>query len=649
MPSVTLAPKVTVTIDDPEQTRAASIIRVETLPEIIPLKTNLLYRDATKHFNIIGRNTTQSPASVAIRRVTLSGPAIIYASVSGGDNSVNEYTITNLDSFTTYSVSVSAGSVSYSNGVISVTAPTTTGTIYMTVNCETSKIEVVPNVVMQAVIDYPASSGLDFVKELTIALQGFEVSNGPETCAATEVQVCLNSDFTTGTVYSFNQSGEDNSILINGLPVANGYYIRARYVGATYGAGPWSETRTINILPAALPDTELYKFVPSDGLASDMFGRAVAISADGTTVAIGSYLDDETHSNRGSVYVYNKSGETWSLQTKIVDTDSLANDRFGEFIAISNDGNRLVVSSTGDDDGVAGNDAGSIAVYHRSGSTWTRKVKLIASDAAATDTFGYGVSISGDGNTIAVGSPRDDNSPNNDTGSVYIFTYNGTTWTQQAKLLASDRTTSDWFGYSTSLSYDGNKVVIGAIYDDTNPYTDSGSAYVFTRSGTTWSQQAKLVSQSPAGQEYFGAAVSMSQDGTTIAVGAYSSGGGKGAVYIYTTNGTTWSHQATLIPSGISSTATYGISVALSADGNVLVAGAQGDITGVTTSGSMIVHEREGTTWALHARVFPSDPENAQTLGTSIAITPNGQYAISGAYRDDTSSYIDVGSAYLFG
>jgi hypothetical protein len=167
-------------------------------------------------------------------------------------------------------------------------------------------------------------------------------------------------------------------------------------------------------------------------------------------------------------------------------------------------------------------------VFTRTGTTWTQQTKLHASDGAAGDWFGWSVSL--DGNTALVSAPDDDD--NGDiAGSAYVFTRTGTTWSQQAKLLASDGAGGDEFGYSVSLS--GDTALIGAIGDDST----RGSAYVFTRTGTTWTQQAKLLASDGAATDWFGESVSLSED--TALIGAPSdddNGANSGSAYVFTKN-----------------------------------------------------------------------------------------------------------------
>ena len=163
---------------------------------------------------------------------------------------------------------------------------------------------------------------------------------------------------------------------------------------------------------------------------------------------------------------------------KIMESDD-DDSYFGYSVSISGDGNTAIVGAFYDNNG-KGINAGSAYIYTRSCSTWTQQSKLLASDGAAGDNFGNSVSISGDGNTAIIGAYYDDDK-GSDSGSAYIYTRSGSTWNQQAKVVASDGTSNDIFGYSVSISGDGNTVIVGAYGDDNVKGTNAGSAYIFAR------------------------------------------------------------------------------------------------------------------------------------------------------------------------
>ena len=304
-------------------------------------------------------------------------------------------------------------------------------------------------------------------------------------------------------------------------------------------------------------------------------------------MVVGSPFDDISGLNDvGSAYVYTRSGTTWTEQQVITALDGAEGDQFGWRVSIS--GDTLVAGAPFDDVG-AQTDMGSAYVFVRSGTVWseskrvsgadggrattwapacrspstpwwpgrpgtttrraptrvrvrvralghhpgTEQQKLLASDAQASDTFGGAVAVAGD--DAVVGAPDETSSE----GAVYVFVRSGTTWTEQQKIVASDSLPNDGFGSSVSIW--GNTIVAGAPFNN----VIVGAAYVFVRSGTTWTEQQKLVTGA-GGIEFAGVAVSVYGD--TAMVGAHASGVGVGSTYAFARAGTTWTFQQRLLP-----------------------------------------------------------------------------------------------------
>ena len=389
----------------------------------------------------------------------------------------------------------------------------------------------------------------------------------------------------------------------------------------------------------------------SDAATDDNYGDSVALSGDGNTLAVGSTLDDTTATNVGSVYVYARTGTIWTYQTKLQSSDRLLGDSFGRVVALSNDGNTLAIGAYVDDNS-GGTDAGSVYVFTRSGTTWTEQTRLQAGDAAASDKFGTSVALSSDGNTLAVGSTLDNNTAGTDAGSAYVFTRSGTTWTQQARLQASDAAPSDKFGNSIALSSDGNTLAVGASADDNFIDPDAGSVYVFTRSGTTWTEQARVQSNGVAPYDSFGYSVALSSDGNTLAVGAAladtSGNSNAGSTYVFIRSGTTWTQQTRLQAGDPSINDYFGYSVALSNDGNTLAVGATADSNSAgTNAGSVYTFTRTGTTWAQQARIQATDASPESYLGHSVALSGDGNTLAAGAHLGDVGQVANAGSVTI--
>ncbi len=315
---------------------------------------------------------------------------------------------------------------------------------------------------------------------------------------------------------------------------------------------------------AAYAQTEVAKLTASDAMAFDEFGFSAAI--DGNTLVVGAWQSD--NGVPGSAYVFVRSGTTWTEQAKLTASDGAPFDEFGVSVSVSGD---TTVVGVPHDDHAAGTNPGSAYVFVRSGTTWTEQAKLTASDASAFDIFGFSVSI--DGDTIVVGSRFDDHLFLN-AGSAYVFVRSGTTWTEQARLTASDAAEFDLFASSVSIS--GDTLVAAARWDDHAGGTNAGSAYVFVRSGTTWTEQAKLTASDAAGGDEFGISVSISAN--TIGIGAFhddhAGGTNAGSAYVFVRSGTTWTEQAKLTASDAGAGDEFANFNSLSLDVNRVVVGA---------------------------------------------------------------------------
>lgn len=323
---------------------------------------------------------------------------------------------------------------------------------------------------------------------------------------------------------------------------------------------------------------------------------------------------------------------TFTQEGKLFASDGAQSDRLGTSVAIS--GDTAVVGAPLRD--VSGNDnRGAAYVFVRSGTTWTQQAKLVASDSAANDNFGQAVAITGD--TVIVGSPNSDG-PNENQGAAYVFTRSGTTWTQRQRLSAPDGARLDFFGYSVAMT--STKAVIGAYFDDLDSGLDHGSAYIFAGSGGSWTQSSKLIAWDGGGSK-FGNAVSISDD--RIVVGSYSSivdmTVGRGAAYLFTSSG---GQVAKLLAPDGDAGDNFGYSVAVS--GNTVLVGSFGDDVGSNSNqGSAYVFSNDGT---YQTKLLASDGAASDLFGSAVAVSDG--LAIVGAGRDDVGSLTDIGSAYVF-
>jgi hypothetical protein len=321
--------------------------------------------------------------------------------------------------------------------------------------------------------------------------------------------------------------------------------------------------------------------------------------------------------------------------TKLVPTDSAASADFGEGVAIDGD---VALGGAPDDDGAA-NNAGAAYVFRRTGTTWAQEQKLLASDAASNDHFGQVVSI--DGVLAVVGAPDDDDAGSR-SGSAYVYRFDGTSWNQEQKLVAPDAAASDRFGWSVGIS--GDTIAIGAKFDD-DTIGDSGSAYVFRVSGTTWSMEQKLNATVPASIAQFGDAIAI--DGDTVVVGAWqddSLGFFTGAAFVFRRVGTVWSQEQKLIASDAADFRWFGRSVGVV--GDLIAVGAYGDDAGGSDAGAAYVFRFGGATWTEEQKLTASDATSNDRMGWSIGVHP--EVIVVGADSADNGAALGAGAVYVY-
>lgn len=367
------------------------------------------------------------------------------------------------------------------------------------------------------------------------------------------------------------------------------------------------------------------------------FGQSVALSGDGNTMVVGATgessngsSDSDTSANgAGAAYVFSRSGTTWTASGYLKAANARAGAHFGQVVAISQDGTLVAVASPDESSaakGVGGNaadtsapGAGAVYVFQKSGATWSQTQYIKASNTRAGGNFGGAMAFSADGYTLAVGSytePSNAKGVNGDqtnqsaanAGAVYVFgtTTKGTGFTQQAYLKASNTSAGAQFA-AVSLSSDGNELAVGAFGDpsaatgvngdqaDTSA-AYAGAVYVFNRTaGNTWSQSTYLKASNTRSSGYFGFAVSLSAGGDRLAVGSHgescaNAGVGAnqtdptapqaGAVYTFSRSGGAWAQDAYVKPANPHTTAHFGWSVTMAPDGNSLLVGSEQELSG---------------------------------------------------------------------
>jgi len=485
--------------------------------------------------------------------------------------------------------------------------------------------------------------------------------------------------------------------------------VNARYIVQACNANSCVDSEEL-IVSGSFVDAIGY-FKASNSDARDQFGRSITLNSDGTVLAVGATgessadsgingsQDDNSADYSGAVYVFVRSNQRWQQQAYIKASNPGEGDGFGGALSLSSDGITLAVGAAGEESaatGINGNQndnnadgSGAVYVFTNNGGSWQQQAYLKASNANAFDRFGSEISLGGDGNTLAVGAPGERSSSaiiNGDesdnsvpfVGAVYVFTRaktidgTGVNWEQEAYLKASNTGAEDRFGSALGLSADGNTLAVGASEESSaatgingdqnnNSTGRAGAVYLFERIDTkngNWQQESYIKASNTDQDDYFGASLSLSANGETLAVTAYgedgsaagidgdqtgNSIGDSGAVYVFEKISRNWQQVAYVKSSNGGASDIFGGSVSLSGDGNTMVVGARGErsialgVNGdqsdnsATRSGAVYVFVRNNGNWQQLAYLKASNTIKNMGFGASTSLSSDGDTLAIGA------------------
>lgn len=439
----------------------------------------------------------------------------------------------------------------------------------------------------------------------------------------------------------------------------------------------------------------------------DQFGSAVALSGDGNTLAVSAVDEDgagkgvnpvvkagkggkETITNSGAVYIYTRTAAGWKQQAYLKASNTGEGYQFGNALTLTNDGSLLAVGSIGEASsatGINGNQndnsmpgAGAVYVFARRGATWSQQAYVKSSNTGGPVVgyqFGYSVSLSSDGSTLAVGQTSDpSNAPGingdqkntsaPDSGAVFVFTRDGDSWTQQAYVKAWNTVQRGvLFGYSVGLSGNGDTMAVGTYDEDRG----RGAVYAFIRKDGKWAQQMRLTASNAEPGDSLGCSIGISDDGNTIIAGAFDedailpgiqppnsgaddepSDTSSGAAYVFVRKDGKWSQQAYMKAFNTRENDQFGWALAISRDGDTIAVGSHledsgarginGDMkdTAGEDSGAVYIYKRSGDSWEPAAYVKPSNTKPAEEFGISVALSADGKMLAAGATKENSAA-----------
>ena len=357
----------------------------------------------------------------------------------------------------------------------------------------------------------------------------------------------------------------------------------------------------------------------------DEFGTSVTLSGDGLTMAIGGPFNDDSGSNSGHVQIWRRVNDSWVFDTEIDGVGG--SDKSGSAISLSYDGSTLAIGAANNDDG-PGSNSGHVRVFRDNGATWQQLGSAILGEASG-DLSGSAVSLSADGNTVAIGAPDNDDNGGN-SGHVRVFENIAGTWTQVG-IDIDGEATGDVSGSYVAISADASIVAVGAHANDSNGQ-NSGHVRIYQDNGGTWTSIGEITGVAAAD---LAGAVSLSSDGRTIAVGARENddgpGNNSGHVRIFNYDGSSWNQVGDAIL-GSADSDHSGYSVALSGDGKTVAIGAKDHDDGANdNAGEVRVYHNENGIWTLvttHTGSAGSDE-----FGVSVALSDDGRTLAAGAWQ----------------
>lgn len=456
----------------------------------------------------------------------------------------------------------------------------------------------------------------------------------------------------------------------------------------------------------------------------DQFGGSVALSADGNTLAVGAVNEDgagrgvnpvnkgkEMVTNSGAVYVFARTAAGWKQQAYLKASNSGEGYQFGNALSLSSDGNLLAVGSIGEASaavGINGNQSdtsmpgsGAVYIFARKSGAWSQQAYVKSSNTGGPVVgyqFGYSVSFSSDGSTLAVGETSDPsnatgingdqkNTSDPDSGAVFVFGRDGDTWTQQAYVKPWNTTQRGvLFGYSVGLSGNGDTMAVGT-YDENR---GRGAVYAFTRKSGKWAQEMRMTASNAEGGDSLGCSIAISDDGNTIVSGAFDedailsgiqppnagaddepTDASSGAAYVFARKDGKWSQQAYMKAFNTRENDQFGWALAISRDGNTIAVGSHledsgakginGDMQDTTAedSGAVYVYTRSGDTWSPSAYVKASNTKPAAEFGIAVALSADGKMLAVGSTKDNSAakgvngnqkdaSMVNAGAAYIY-
>jgi hypothetical protein len=384
------------------------------------------------------------------------------------------------------------------------------------------------------------------------------------------------------------------------------------------------------ILDAGILDfTEKQRLTgPTSRQQLDLYGKNISISGNGSHLVVGAYdWDGPFGSTQGASYIFSYNGSTWDYRQEL--TGEIAGSSFGYDVSMSENGSYIIVGAPGRRQLSPLNDEGKAFIFYHNGSSWVQQQELLASDKAEFDSFGYSVTMSGNGSYALVGAIGWDDlpdSPSSDAnGAIYVFSRDGTSWTEEQIIGGPD--SDSLLGLNSSISSDGSYIITGTpFWDGPGPIQNKGTVYIYSHNGSSWVQQQQLTASDGSANENFGREVDISGDGSYAVIGSSGPQFTSGSAYIFSRDGTSWTEMQKILSSDIEDGDYFSSSVSMSYRGGYVAVGAK---RWDNFSGSTYIFNYDGTSWVEKQTLTPST-DYEEEFGNSVSISDDGSRVVSG-------------------
>lgn len=571
----------------------------------------------------------QIPEEITLPCLALTGPLSVVV------NSVTAYYIVGYSVFDDYTVSSTSGSVTNMLDSVYFTAPSTPGAVIVTLNGIPHSIDVIPESdhVNTPTITSPVMGATQLGPEVSYTSNDFSVTGTADTHISSDWQIATDGSF-INIVESITDSATDKTTYtVSNLAANTAYFARVRYKGNIHGYSNWSKLIYIVTSMYYVASIEEAKLVASNKATNDFFGSSVDLDDNAFRMIVGSpNTDHSSGTNCGTAYIYRRAGSFWEQEAMLTRVSPQSNDFFGSSVAIDSTGTRVAIGAKGADD-----NRGIVHIYLRVGTTWSLESSITRIGAQVGDYLGISIDIDGVADRVIVGG----------LGRGYVFRREGLLWYEEI-----GDTGAGLFGHSVAISTDGLRVVVSLPELDHTSLTKAGMLYVFIRDNQNWTLEQTLVANDASSNDYLGWSVDINDDGSVIVAGAHGSSPDNetegGSVYVYKRSGTTWSQDTKLIASDVHEYDRFGQSVAISPDGvNVIIGTPYTDVAGTINAGAGYLYvDSPSYGWIQAHKLISTDRHDDDLLGSSVSIS-NSRIALSSPLCDISGSQ-DAGAVYIY-